>query len=460
MAQQNRWVRSRASLAFATVLGLGAVVGGCSDTEGAAGAGAAVADTGAGGAGGGGDAKADGAGGGAGDGLAGDGASAGDAGAPADAGAPGDGAAGAPDGGAGIDGSTPADTQSPPGDTGPTGPGGTPDPTNACAGGCGTGSVTGVVCAPNEQVFVNGASVWVDATGCDGQPITVQVTSDSKGRYTLEGVPCGYQTVHIQKNSFEHEFKVPVAVGEETDVTAAGYKQCFKATAADIAVIEGDWDEIGGLLDQLGLEHDTYGLYGGWDGDWSGGQAINLLTNPSMLAQYDVIFINCGAAHDEIVSTNSAVAWNLRSWVEGGGSLYVSDFAFVYAEAAWPEAVDFMGDDSKGSMYESGGPIQMNGNQGVPGHVLDEALASYLGTFWIAVQYDIGPLVALSPDPQPASTTVHVDAWVEQFQQTLPLVVSFVPKPGAGRVVVTSFHNDAQATEQVMIVLNYLVFTL
>lgn len=337
-----------------------------------------------------------------------------------------------------------------------------PDPTNSCGGGCGAGSIVGLVCAPNEQVFVNGALVWVDATGCDGQPVHIEVISDSKGQYELSGVPCGYQTVHVQKGSFSHSFKVPVPVGGQADVTAAGHKQCFKATAAKIAVITGDWDEIGHLLDQLGLQHDTYELYGGgWSGDdWSGGQAIGLLTNPSLLATYDLLLINCGAAHDDLVSSNPAVVWNLRSWVEGGGSLYVSDFAFVYAEAGWPDAIDFMGDDTKGSMYESGGPIQMAGNQGVPGHVQDEALASYLGTFWIAVKYDLGPLVALSPDPQPQTTTVHVDAWVEQFGKTLPLVASFVPKPGAGRVVVTSFHNDAQATDQMLVVLNYLVFTL
>jgi hypothetical protein len=102
----------------------------------------------------------------------------------------------------------------------------------------------------------------------------------------------------------------------------------------------------------------------------------------------------------------------------------------------------------------------MSGNQGVPGHVLDAALASYLGVWYIAVQYDLGPLAALSGDPQPAETTVHVDAYVEQFGQTLPLVVSFVPKPGAGRVVVTTFHNDAQATDQMLVTLSYLVFTL
>ena len=371
---------------------------------------------------------------------------------------PSDAGDGLPDGTAPVDtGSTEADTPVPPTDTTTN-----PDPTNACNGGCGTGTVKGVVCAPNEQVFVNGAKVWVDATGCDGAPIHIEVTSDAKGKYLLEGVPCGYQTVNVQKGSFEHTFKVPVKVDDETDVTAAGYKQCFKATGVNIAVITGDWDDIENFIGQLGFDYTTYELYGyGWDDqDYASGEAIELLLDPSELAKYDVLFVDCGGAHYDIVTQYPAAVSNIRQFVENGGSLYLSDFAYVYAEWAWPWAVDFMGDDAKGSMGQSGGPIQMSGNQGVPGHVLDASLASYLGGYYIAVQYGLGPLVAMSADPQPESTAVHVEAYVEQFGQTLPLVVSFVPKPGAGRVAYTTFHNDEQATGQMLVTLNYLVFTL
>ena len=44
--------------------------------------------------------------------------------------------------------------------------------------------------------------------------------------------------------------------------------------------------------------------------------------------------------------------------------------------------------------------------------------------------------------------------------QDAPLAVSYRPAQSAGRVIYTNFHNDAQATTDILTIINYLVFTL
>lgn len=97
-------------------------------------------------------------------------------------------------------------------------------------GPCGYGKVLGLICSPNDQVFVNNATVWIDTFDCSGNPIHLETVSDMGGFYTLENVPSGYQVVHYQSGSFKNEHTIVVKAGKTTDVTGFGYKQCFKVT--------------------------------------------------------------------------------------------------------------------------------------------------------------------------------------------------------------------------------------
>ncbi|GMV39154.1 MAG: hypothetical protein AMXMBFR64_08700 [Myxococcales bacterium] len=134
----------------------------------------------------------------------------------------------------------PADTGHP---SGPDVPAGIPDswtPVTTDAGpgedapwvapdGCGYGIIQGIVCSPSEQVFVNGAKVWVDAKDCEGNPVHIEVYSDGDGRYTLTGVPSGNQEVHVSSGSYENDYTVIVEAGATTDISSVGYKACPQA---------------------------------------------------------------------------------------------------------------------------------------------------------------------------------------------------------------------------------------
>ena len=130
----------------------------------------------------------------------------------------------------------------------------------------------------------------------------------------------GTHTVHVEKGTA----KFDVLVEEPGTVTIAE-EECLDATDVKIAVITGSYDGIGDILDTLGMEYTQY--------NGVTGQAyVQFLTNLSEVQQYDIIFFNCGISDGWINSQGSTIGANIKSYVEGGGSIYTSDWAFYFFE--------------------------------------------------------------------------------------------------------------------------------
>jgi len=338
------------------------------------------------------------------------------------------------------------------GDVGPTGP--------ACDP-CGAGSLVGKACAPSEAAAIAGATATVRGTGCDGQPFEVTARSAADGTYTIGSVPCGTHTVEIRSGSFARTFEVQVASGQTTNLATGANKGCFLKQAAKLAVLKGTWDEIQLLLLRLGLDYDLYTD----DGVGAEGEIVALLSDPELMATYDVIFANCGHTHGGMPKDHPEVMANVRDFVLGGGSLYMSDYAWTYGEWAFPDAVEFQRSDDVLDMYTPRSPQLIPSGVTVTERVLDGQLAGYLGRTTLPVTFDSGPQIA----PEKAGTAfAHVIATfpanlgfgTDFITENVPLVLSHVPANGAGRVIYTNFHNDVQATEDMLKLLTYLVFTL
>jgi len=326
---------------------------------------------------------------------------------------------------------------------------------------CGLGDITGRVCAPDSKTYVTNAKVWVDALGCDGQPVHIETSSGYDGTYTLKHVPCGTWQVHIQKGSFTHYLQAQVETGKVSDLSNQGIKMCLGATAARLCVITGDWDAIEQTVSSLGFQYKLYELYtGGFqDPTWEGAPAVGLLTDlATMQAECDVLLIDCGKAHCEMVKSEPSIPWNLRDFVEAGGSLYASDFAYCYGEYAFPEQVDFHGDDAQCGQYDSSGPIKMDGNQTIEATVLDPDLVAYLGKSTFPAKFGLGPLVSVDGA---GLALAHVEGYVKKFDAVQPFVLSYKPfGEGGGTVLYTNFHNDEQVSADMAVILNYMVFSL
>lgn len=118
---------------------------------------------------------------------------------------------------------------------------------------CGLGSVHGRICAPAEQLYVDGATVWVDAEDCDGTLVHRETVTDDDGFYTLHEVPSGLQTLHVVRGDFARTYAVDIPINGTSDVTGAAYKECFRANELEctpgLAVIPVESKIVEGIAD-------------------------------------------------------------------------------------------------------------------------------------------------------------------------------------------------------------------
>ena len=112
------------------------------------------------------------------------------------------------------------------------------------------GGVSGRICAPSQNVYVADAEVYIEFE--DGTRLSTQ--TDADGYFTLEGVPVGTYTVHVEKGSFGATFDVTITEGT---ITELAQDECLEGDI-EIAVVTGSYDDVGGILTRLGLSYDAY----------------------------------------------------------------------------------------------------------------------------------------------------------------------------------------------------------
>ncbi|MBC7807255.1 MAG: hypothetical protein H7145_14030 [Akkermansiaceae bacterium] len=257
----------------------------------------------------------------------------------------------------------------------------TPSPTASPSSGL-TGTVTGRVLAPDGRTAVSDALIYVPSdqtralslrTGAGRaapEPAITETRTDANGNFALAGVPAGDTVVKILKGQWLIKTVVSVVAGGTATVPVAQTTlPVTGAGAARIAVVVGAFDRMEDVLAKLGLGEvengrlkqgtERFDIYGGPDFNVPGlpqslGDTNSLVSDAAKLAQYDIVFFNCGA--DEGPLENAAVRQNLRNYVQNGGNLYVTDLAYDYIEQSIPEAIDFFGADGVpiGTAEESG----------------------------------------------------------------------------------------------------------
>ena len=339
---------------------------------------------------------------------------------------------------------------------------------------CGYGALKGLVCAPNEQIYISNAKVTLTVQDCDGATKTLTTATADDGSYAFPQVPCGKHSAKVTAGSFSATYNVNIKTGQTRDLTGIGQKLCFAANARKIAVFWGQWDHQHKLLDKLGFLYTFFNFEWEYFNNVSPADipAVKTLRDPSLLAKFDVLFFNCGSAALNYANQFPEIGKNLNQFVLAGGSIYASDLSWAYVEAAFPDAIDFYGKTDLPAGPSNDGPQQVQGNTNVPATIKDAQLATYVGTTVFTAKYGPGPLVAVQQAG--TGTTVHVSGVTqvknmnkkgmfdpETVPHTGPLVLSHQPaSKGAGRVVYTTFHNDEQADAVMLKILHYLVFLL
>lgn len=165
------------------------------------------------------------------------------------------------------------------------------------------------------------------------------------------------------------------------------------------------------------------------------------LNNLSTWKKYDAVYLNCGSIYPSDEGTAA-----LKKYVEDGGVVYASDYSGELIEAAFPDKINFFGEDKEN-------PDSFNAKEGEAGGVeatiVDSGLASIVGKKKVNINFDLGGWVVV--DSVNSGVRVHVTGDAKTYGdggkilKDRPFVVSF--QEGKGEVLFTSFHNEAQTSE-------------
>lgn len=234
-----------------------------------------------------------------------------------------------------------------------------------------TGKLSGKVMSQNGSKPIGGASVFT----FDEKYKIYHALSDSEGNFVLEA-PVGAKTVYIQTgngSNFRTEISAVVKDNETVNLTA---NQTKLNQVAKIAYVKGSYDKIEDIITNLG---------------YTATEITNAdLANINTLAQYDIVFLNCGSRnYGANQSLYPLIDTNLAIFVANGGSIYASDWDVSYLVG---------GTDNTNNCSLSGGFVPDSklcskniGSTGLLAASVNNAgLTAALGFNTLNINYDLG----------------------------------------------------------------------
>ena len=180
---------------------------------------------------------------------------------------------------------------------------------------CRAGSATleGKFVAPNLNTPVAGGEVAIStARGCNAG-------TGADGSFKFLNVPPGVASISAKKGAL-------TATANATPGAVATL--AIDPNVVKIGYVRGAFDSIQTVVQRLGFTATQLA-------------AADLAS--ASLSQYQAVLLNCGA--DDRHATEAATKSNLASFVNGGGVLYVSDWAYSFVQSAFPEHVTFLTPD-------------------------------------------------------------------------------------------------------------------
>lgn len=353
-------------------------------------------------------------------------------------------------------------------------------------GTCGPGTVIGKACAPSGELLA-GATVTIEGFDCDGNTYTDTVQTDANGSFQFDDVPAGQHTLTISTGSFSRNQTIIVQNGQTLDLSSAAAKVCLDGGSVKIAVIEGAYDHVAGILDDLQLDYDIKGndkMSSLFEPNGRYSDSLAFLKDSAAMSQYDIIFINCGELWNVMGQNNSGdvptVIANLSSYLSAGNSLYVSDWSHPFLEKVFADAVDFHGDDQTINDARIGYAPQT-----ISAQVTSQGLQTALGNTQATIEFPHDPSANppiinnnwVVAEGAGASSTIHLQGDAQLCSQPFsslsrcdsaagtqpssPLLISY-QGAGGGTAIYTAFHNERQSAlnQDMEKILKFLIFQL
>lgn len=254
----------------------------------------------------------------------------------------------------------------------------------------------------------------------------------------------------------------------------------------ETAIATGDFDNVDALIKDVAASTTVEATIAYYDGyitgpaiesePINGGRPLELQVEDLMrvdstqgLQNFDTVFLSdgmrgCnqqqynGVGEDNHLVLDQTVIANLEVSVRNGLRLYFSDWNYDLLEATWPDLIDWMGDDSELDAAQRGMAPQT-----VNARIVDQGLADFMEVpldSELEVIFNFGTWAVI--DEVDESVTVLVVADVEyddpatgevRIKEDAPLLVA--ASVGTGVVLFTTFHNEAQISDDTRDVLAY-----
>jgi hypothetical protein len=327
------------------------------------------------------------------------------------------------------------------------------------------GGAIGRVCDPSGRTWLADAMAYTHLFDDNNQIYDTRIAySDRDGYWQFEELPGEREYTFWVQYGDEILDNQTVWIGDG-ETYRFPEPDCFDPLTLDVAVVTGDYDDFQLVLNNMGFAN--YVLIDGLDED----EITDFLLDEEALIEYDIIFFNGGHVEegiiypiedpesDEVPDTTvpDTVIANLQAYVQQGGSVYASDWAYDDIERTWPDRLDFVGDDATPNAAQLGEYDLINAA------VSDAAMSEFLGTNYIEVEYDlpVWPPVEKASDAVSVHLTGSVDYRLGTNSYSLasvPLLTSFTS--GEGKVVYSTFRVAKNANTDMVMVLQYMMYSL
>lgn len=305
--------------------------------------------------------------------------------------------------------------------------------------------ISGRACDAGFDTWVDGANVYTHLIDYSGRIYkTVETVSDADGYWKLTGLPPEDEyTVYVQHGTtLLSSFTVPLGVDSITlEDPACSPPDDFKA-----AVVTGDYDKFAKVLKQIGIEN--YDIINGK----TGSSLVQFLSSEVALRQYSVIFFPGGHLEEDIIYDTdgsdedgvvSQVLTSLRNYVDAGGVVYASDWSYDVIEQGWPDAVDFLGDDTIPDDAQLGMEAEVTAS------IEDNTIKSTLTLDAVDISFDLDSWPVMEDIGEDAYVYLSADIPYREGMNTFELLdapIMIGADYGEGKIVYSSWRQHSNLT--------------